>query len=72
VGTEVREGTYIHDIVEYYERSPFCFWFDSDAYLSDASVAASVLARDLIVQILDAEYSMQSALGGSLACKEIH
>ena len=61
------EGTYIHGIVEYYERCPFCLWFDFDAYLSDASGEASVLARYLIVQILDEEYSMQSALGGSLA-----
>ena len=51
--------TYIHDVVEHYERRPFCFGLIPDAYLSDAPIAAEkiiqVVTRDLIVQILDEE-----------------
>ena len=61
-GRRWEKGAYVHDVVEYYERCPFCLWFVPDAYLSDAAVAAEkviqVLARDLIVQILDEEYAV--------------
>jgi hypothetical protein len=54
--------THIHDVVEHDERRSLCLWLVADAHLPDAPVATEevvqILARDLIVQILDEQYAV--------------
>ena len=61
-GEGKEKGTYIHDVVEYYERGSLCLGLVPDAYLPDAPVTpekvVQVLACNLIIQVLDEKYAV--------------